>query len=300
MQIIKLIHGNEYERYVVRLGDGNVVEFSDNTRSLRDKHWVVCIPTQIGCGVRCYMCGSNQIDFKRSLLSREMLNLVELAVGRQGISPDNSEFFAVSFLGIGEPTLNINEVLSAMALLEKNWPAVRMIISSAGVNCRQSISLLLQAASRHNLGLQFSLLGFTDKERMASVKSNIKLITLSRIAEIGREFHSITGRKLYLDLLVKPEHRGKIGLGEEELGKIFTPAEYFHISVNIGSKFGNAPGFSPPSSDLVRKWFIALKQKGFEVAYHAPLGTNDVGNNGCGIVTCPQLAADLTTTQKFR
>jgi len=285
MELLEVIKGKLYLRYIVKLDDGNIVEFSDNTRNSREKHWVICIPTQIGCPVGCFMCGSWQIPYKRSLTAKEMESLVKFAVSKQQLHPSESKLFAISFLGIGEPTFNAREVILAIDLFVKNWSFAKIIISSVGINNSKVIELLINSAKKHEIGFQFSLLGFTDEERRKSVKlQQSQLLTLEEMAEIGRRFHSLTQRKMYLDLLVKEEHQNQIDSGVVNLSKIFKPVSSFHISINVGAQLGNPPEFTPPASSLSEQWYKLLKANGFEVSYHRPLGVD----NGCGIIARPK------------
>ena len=199
MQPINCIQGKNYLRYIVKLSDGNIVEFSDNTRNLREEHWVICIPTQIGCPVGCFMCGSWKIPFKRSLKFHEMKWLAEYAIQKQNLKPADSKNFCISFLGIGEPAHNVQEVGQVIKYFHDNYQ-YKMIISSVGIT--DNYMELFQLVSYYKIGLQFSLLGFTDQERKESVKPHQHLLSLAQIAKIGVEFFYSTGNKCFLDFLV--------------------------------------------------------------------------------------------------
>jgi len=277
MQPINCIQGKNYLRYIVKLSDGNIVEFSDNTRTSRKEHWVICIPTQIGCPVGCFMCGSWQIPFKRSLKFEEMKELAEYAIKQQSLKPADSKNFYISFLGIGEPAHNLQQVGQVIKYFHDKY-GCKMVISSVGIadNCME----LLQLVSYCKIGLQFSLLGFTDQERQFSVKPHQHLLSLTQIADIGVEYFNSTGNKCYLDFLIKENHNGKIPICVDSLSRIFSPKDYFHFSVNVGAQLGNSPNYKPPQSEVADKLFSALIMAGFESSYHRPLGVD----NGCGII----------------
>ena len=91
-------------RLLVGLADGQAVEA---TRLPRDG---LCVSTQLGCAVGCLFCRSGQDGLLRQLGSAEIV--AQVALARAG-----APVRKVVFMGIGEPSHNLDNVLDAIACL---------------------------------------------------------------------------------------------------------------------------------------------------------------------------------------
>ncbi len=96
--------GSDGTRLLVELADGQTVE---SVLLPRDG---VCISTQIGCAVGCTFCMTGRDGLLRQVGSAEMLAQVVLARQRQPLR-------RVVFMGMGEPSHNLDNVLEAIDLL---------------------------------------------------------------------------------------------------------------------------------------------------------------------------------------
>ncbi len=96
--------GDDGTRLLVELADGQTVE---SVLLPRDG---VCISTQIGCAVGCTFCMTGRDGLLRQVGSAEMLAQVVLARQRQPLR-------RVVFMGMGEPSHNLDNVLEAINLL---------------------------------------------------------------------------------------------------------------------------------------------------------------------------------------
>ncbi len=96
--------GSDGTRLLVELADGQTVE---SVLLPRDG---VCISTQIGCAVGCTFCMTGRDGLLRQVGSAEMLAQVVLARQRQPLR-------RVVFMGMGEPSHNLDNVLETIDLL---------------------------------------------------------------------------------------------------------------------------------------------------------------------------------------
>jgi 23S rRNA (adenine2503-C2)-methyltransferase len=92
------------ERLLVRLADGQTVE------SVLLPRGGLCISSQVGCAVGCVFCMTGRDGLLRQLGSAEMVAQVALARQRRAVNK-------VVFMGMGEPSHNLDEVLDAIAFL---------------------------------------------------------------------------------------------------------------------------------------------------------------------------------------
>ncbi|HBU69217.1 MAG TPA: 23S rRNA (adenine(2503)-C(2))-methyltransferase RlmN [Elusimicrobia bacterium] len=69
----------------------------------------VCLSTQVGCPAGCYFCASGKVKFKRNLSRGE---IIEQALAVQ--NDRNEKITGVLFMGMGEPLLNIKNLVSSI------------------------------------------------------------------------------------------------------------------------------------------------------------------------------------------
>jgi 23S rRNA (adenine2503-C2)-methyltransferase len=91
-------------RFVLALADGKTIE---SVLLPRDG---LCISSQVGCAVGCVFCMTGRSGLLRQLASREMLAQVALARSRRHVK-------RVVFMGMGEPSHNLTNVLEAITVL---------------------------------------------------------------------------------------------------------------------------------------------------------------------------------------
>ena len=96
--------GEDGTRLLVALADGQTVE---SVLLPRDG---LCVSTQLGCAVGCVFCMTGTDGLLRQLGSAEILAQVALARARRPVAK-------VVFMGIGEPSHNLDAVLEAIDAL---------------------------------------------------------------------------------------------------------------------------------------------------------------------------------------
>jgi len=110
------------EKALHRLSDGLLVEsvlmHYPARRGSRERH-TLCISSQAGCAVGCPFCATGELGYERDLETAEILDQVRHAARR--LAADGRHVTNVVFMGMGEPLLNLDRVLEAIAAL--NDPA---------------------------------------------------------------------------------------------------------------------------------------------------------------------------------
>ena len=114
-------------KFLLRLGDGETIEsvllpYADRIS--------VCVSTQIGCRVGCVFCATADCGFVRNLTAGEILDQVLTLQDRAG-----SRVTHVVFMGMGEPLLNLDNVLKSVHLLhdEVGISMRHLTISTVGI-----------------------------------------------------------------------------------------------------------------------------------------------------------------------
>jgi 23S rRNA (adenine2503-C2)-methyltransferase len=108
-------------RLLVELADGQKVE------SVLLPRGGLCVSTQVGCAVGCVFCMSGRDGLQRQLGSAEIVAQVVLARKRRAVSK-------VVFMGMGEPSHNLDNVLEAIQLLgtQGNIGHKNLVFSTVG------------------------------------------------------------------------------------------------------------------------------------------------------------------------
>ena len=101
------------KRYLLSLADGRTVESVLMPEDGRD---TVCVSSQVGCPVDCKFCMTALMGLERSLTAGEIVGQVMLVARENGLLQGDRKFNIV-LMGMGEPLLNLANVLKATRIL---------------------------------------------------------------------------------------------------------------------------------------------------------------------------------------
>jgi len=100
------------------LDDGRVVEsvlMRYPARGSRRERTTLCISSQAGCAVGCPFCATGELGFWRDLAAAEIVD--QARYWRQQLALEGRRLTNIVFMGMGEPLLNTDAVLTACAAL---------------------------------------------------------------------------------------------------------------------------------------------------------------------------------------
>jgi 23S rRNA (adenine2503-C2)-methyltransferase len=100
-------------RYLLGLADNRTVEAVLMPEERRD---TICISSQVGCPVDCKFCLTALMGLERNLTAGEIVGQVLYLCRENGLKPTDSRVNVV-MMGMGEPLLNLENVLKATRLL---------------------------------------------------------------------------------------------------------------------------------------------------------------------------------------
>lgn len=122
-------------KWLFELADGNGVEAVFIPEAERG---TLCISSQAGCGLNCTFCATGAQGFNRDLTAAEIVGQVWTArrlLGPPG--PANRAITNVVFMGMGEPLLNFDNVVTAIRVLLDDFAyglsRRRVTVSTAGL-----------------------------------------------------------------------------------------------------------------------------------------------------------------------
>ncbi|ACB73662.1 23S rRNA (adenine(2503)-C(2))-methyltransferase RlmN [Opitutus terrae] len=104
-------------KLLLRLADGRTVE-AVLMPDYRADRAAGCLSSQVGCAMGCDFCATAQSGFERNLTAGEMVEQF-LALRREAASAGR-KLQTVVFMGMGEPLLNLDAVLTAVRRIADN------------------------------------------------------------------------------------------------------------------------------------------------------------------------------------
>jgi 23S rRNA (adenine2503-C2)-methyltransferase len=133
------------EKTLHMLSDGALVESvlmhypargrGEDGRPKHRERDTLCISSQAGCAVGCPFCATGELGFGRDLETAEILDQVRHAARR--LAERKAHLTNVVFMGMGEPLLNLDRVLEAVAALSDpkrfGLGARHVVVSTSGV-----------------------------------------------------------------------------------------------------------------------------------------------------------------------
>jgi 23S rRNA (adenine2503-C2)-methyltransferase len=124
-------------RYLLKLADGRTVETvlmpEEGPHGKRD---TICISSQVGCPVNCQFCLTALMGLERNLTAGEIVGQVLFVMRAHKISA-SSDRLNIVMMGMGEPLLNLPNVLKATRILTDpagvGLAEKRITLSTAGI-----------------------------------------------------------------------------------------------------------------------------------------------------------------------
>jgi 23S rRNA (adenine2503-C2)-methyltransferase len=176
-------------KWVLEMGGGNRVE---TVFIPEENRATLCISSQVGCALACTFCSTAKQGFNRNLTTAEIIGQLYAAQKRLGAEKRISN---VVMMGMGEPLLNFDNVVTAMNLMMDDFSyglsKRRVTISTSGVVpsmyrltevCDVSLAVSLHAANDELRNVLVPInQKYPLKELMAACRDNVKLAPRRKI-----------------------------------------------------------------------------------------------------------------------
>ena len=138
------------KKYLIKLESGSMIEM---VKIPEKKRMTLCISSQAGCALQCTFCATGAQGFEKNLSDAEIIGQLWLANFYDSSSPLISN---IVFMGMGEPLLNVENVLSSIDLmLHQNAYGLskrRITLSTSGI-----VPEINKLAERTDVSLAISL-----------------------------------------------------------------------------------------------------------------------------------------------
>lgn len=119
-------------KYLFKTFDGHFIE---SVFIPHEGRYTVCLSSQIGCQMNCKFCATAKIKFVRNLTLSEIVN--QLIIIQRDMKPQGFFISNVVFMGMGEPLLNLDNVLKSAEIFTHqyslNIAKYRITISTCGI-----------------------------------------------------------------------------------------------------------------------------------------------------------------------
>lgn len=242
----------------------------------KDGRNTVCVSSQIGCPLGCAFCATGKMGFKRNLQDFEIV--AQILFFARYLKAKGEKITNIVFMGMGEPFLNYENVISAIRILNDkegfNLGARHFSISTAGV----PEGVMKLAEEKLQVNLAISLHAPDDKLR-SEIMPIDKKYPIKEVLNAVDWYIKETNRRVMIEYIMID------GVNDSDecartLAKLVKKPLYF---VNLVSY--NPTGiFKPSSTARVKKFKEILERAGVDVTQRHRFGQDIKG-------ACGQLAA---------
>ncbi len=235
----------------------------------------ICISSQIGCSMGCQFCATGKDGLRRSLRVNEIISqffAIKEAFGRR---PSH-----VVFMGMGEPLLNIEPVLSSIYCLNKDLGIGQRRITLSTVGVRNTLPKLAEMALKHLGSVQFTLalsLHAPNQNLREGLIPSAKNYPLNILMEDCRHYLDITGRRVSFEYILL----GHLNDHNEHAEELADLVGGFQSHVNlIAYNPIDGEDFQRPSFKRIQNFMNILERRGIAVSLRSSRGLDK--NAACG------------------
>jgi len=165
-----------------------------------DKRLTACLSSQVGCPMDCKFCATGKEGLKRSLKASEILDQILFIENEM-----NRKVTNIVFMGMGEPLLNIDDLLLSIRSINNDFQISQRKITVSTVAVPKMISRLsaksFQILGKCQFTLAISLHASNQKTRETIIPS-AKNYDIKNIIEDCKKFVKDTGRRVSFEYLM--------------------------------------------------------------------------------------------------
>jgi 23S rRNA (adenine2503-C2)-methyltransferase len=274
--VSRMISSDRSSKFLFRLDDEYLIE---SVLIPERRRLTLCLSSQAGCALGCKFCATGKMGFQRSLTAGE---IVDQFIQVQLSIPDRIS--NIVFMGMGEPTLNLKNVLKACDIIsDDHGPSLskkKITISTVGV-----VHVLRRFVSQAGkLGLAISLHS-PDEELRAGIIPSASGNNLRDIMAEAKRYTELSGRRVSFEYLLL----GGINDSVADARRLVKLIHGIPCKINL-IRFNPSDGllFERPAEENVQKFKEYLYPRTYAVMIRESRGIDIKG-------ACGQLAASEET-----
>jgi len=228
-----------------------------------------CVSSQTGCAVGCTFCATGYLGTGRNLTAGEIVDQV-LTVGER----TGRRVSHVVFMGMGEPLLNLDEVLKAVRLLSDEVGMSQRQLTISTVGLPPQIERL--AGEELACTLAISLHAADDALRQQLIPTTARRWSVEQILAAARLYAAQTGRRVTYEMVLlagvndRPED-ARLAAQRLQRGE--------HVNLIPFNPIGEA-SFDRPEGAAIRQFRAVLERAGITVTQRKTRGRDIDG--ACG------------------
>ena len=182
---------DDTRKFLMTLEDGATIEsvlMTDKGRA------TLCVSSQVGCALGCAFCATGQMGFQRDLTAGEI-------VGEALVAEREAHLSNLVFMGMGEPLLNLDNVLKAIGTLTHadalGLSPRRITVSTSGI--LEGIARLRESGAGVDLALSLNSPFDEERRRLMPVARRSSIAELAAACEV---YAAETGRAVSLEYVM--------------------------------------------------------------------------------------------------
>lgn len=257
-------------KLLLQMDDGERVE---TVRLPYENRLSVCVSSQAGCAMACQFCATGLGGFRRNLTAAEIIAQPLLAM--RANKPDEPAIAPthIVFMGMGEPLLNVDNVLTAIGLMHEEIGIPHRHITVSTVGITRGIARLAEANIPVTLAV--SLHAPFDDLRHRLIPTSTKT-SVRDIVDAAKGYFDKTGRRVTFEYVLlggvndQPEHA-------KALAKLCRGWQC-HVNVIPWNAVPDAQLegalFGAPSASALREWKSILENAGIPVTQRIQRGAD--------------------------
>lgn len=249
-------------KYLIEFPDGNCVETVlmrfDNRANL-----TACVSSQVGCACNCKFCATAKLGFIRNLTPVEIIEQVLTIQRDTGLKVTN-----IVFMGQGEPLLNLDNVLKAIDLFNKEFVIGirRLTVSTCGII--PQIKKLADIDFQPTLAVSLHAPYHELREELMPVEKKYPIDALMKTL---KEYVGETGRRITIEYTLIKGFNDSIDCAKA-LAKLL-----IDLKANINLIIYNpndVDTFEKPEKNAIQKFKYILEQSGKKVTIRLERGSD--------------------------
>ncbi len=249
-------------KYLIEFPDGNCVETVlmrfDNRANL-----TACVSSQVGCACNCKFCATAKLGFIRNLTPVEIIEQVLTIQRDTGLKVTN-----IVFMGQGEPLLNLDNVLKAIDLFNKEFVIGirRLTVSTCGII--PQIKKLADIDFQPTLAVSLHAPYHELREELMPVEKKYQIDDLMKTL---KEYVGETGRRITIEYTLIKGFNDSIDCAKA-LAKLL-----IDLKANINLIIYNpndVDTFEKPEKNAIQKFKYILEQSGKKVTIRLERGSD--------------------------
>ena len=252
--------------------DGEIIE---TVGIPTDKRLTVCVSSQIGCPMGCKFCATGKGGLNRSLNVNEIVDQVISVSESMNRRPTH-----VVFMGMGEPLLNISNVLDSIECLTNDIGIGQRKITVSTVGIPDTLPNLAKLAQERLGRVKFTLavsLHASNQDLRELIIPSASSYPMTSLLNDCKKYVELTGRRVSFEYILLGGLNDK-DIHAEQLANLMRGFQS-HVNLIAYNPIAEE-NFKRPSQSRVNSFRELLENKGVAVSVRASRGRDQ--DAACG------------------